>query len=209
MHSMISRRIGPVVLALSAVAAVVASGATSATAGTSQAAPSPGTNTSPSAGGTTPAAPSGSVTTSSSGSPSGSASAAAATVRTRTGPIGTYLTDGQGRSLYLFVADTGNTSHCTGSCAAVWPPLLTNGNPQAAAGVTGGKLGTTTRPDGTKQVTYNNHPLYRYAPDQQPGDTKGQGLNNFGALWWLVTPGGSPITSSSSGSAAPGGSPGY
>ncbi len=199
MHSMISRRLGRVMLLLAGVAVVAIGGATYASAGASRtvnAAASSTPGSSPSAGASTPSA-------------SGSASAAAvATVATRTGPLGTYLVDGQGRSLYLFLADTGNTSHCSGACAEVWPPLVTSGPPQAGSGVAANKLGTTEPSGGVKQVTYNGHPLYRYSVDQNPGDTKGQGLNQFGALWWLVSPNGSAITStsSSSGSAKPSGS---
>jgi predicted lipoprotein with Yx(FWY)xxD motif len=122
---------------------------------------------------------------------------------TRTGPLGTYLTDGQGRSLYLFEADKNGTSTCNGACAAAWPPLLTTGNAQAGSGLAASGLGTTTRSDGHKQVTFHNHPLYFYSLDRTPGNTNGQGVNAFGALWWLVSPNGSPITKmgSSSGSA--------
>jgi len=116
------------------------------------------------------------------------------TVMARSGGMGMYLTDGQGTSLYLFVADTSGTSTCTGACAAAWPPLTTTGMPQAGSGVTASKLGTVTRADGTKQVTYDNHPLYSFTSDKAAGDVKGQGVNAFGALWWLVSPGGNAIT---------------
>src|SRR5258706_10853798 len=56
------------------------------------------------------------------------------TVMTRTGPMGTYLTDGQGRSLYRFLADSGSTSTCQGACAAAWPPVITTGAPIAGQG---------------------------------------------------------------------------
>ena len=54
-------------------------------------------------------------------------------------------------------------------------------------------LGTTKRSDGTTEVTYDGHPLYRYAGDAKPGDTAGQGSDGFGALWWVVKPDGSAI----------------
>jgi len=120
----------------------------------------------------------------------------AVTVQTRTGPNGPYLTDGQGNSLYLFVADTGNTSTCTGQCAVAWPPLV--GSPHAGNGVDQSKLATSARSGGAQQVTYNNHPLYRYVGDNAAGQTNGQGLNQFGALWWLVNPSGNAITGTSS-----------
>jgi predicted lipoprotein with Yx(FWY)xxD motif len=123
------------------------------------------------------------------------------TVAARNGAMGMYLTAGQGRSLYLFVADTNGTSTCTGPCAAEWPPLLTTGAPQAGSGVTADMLSTVARADGTKQVTYNKHPLYLFGGDKAAGDTTGQGVNAFGALWWLVTPTGNAITTTSSPSA--------
>src|SRR5262249_9436565 len=77
-------------------------------------------------------------------SPTGTAQAS---VVVNTGPMGKYLTDARGRSLYRFAADVGTASTCSGQCAAVWPPLLTNGKPTAGTGVAG-KLTTMTRPSG-------------------------------------------------------------
>lgn len=128
-----------------------------------------------------------------------------ATVMTKSGPMGTYLTDGKGNSLYLFVADKTSTSTCNGACAAAWPPLITTGVAKAGSGVDQTKLGTTSRSGGVTQVTYNGHPLYLYAADTAPGQTTGQGLNQFGALWWLVNPQGAAITSM--GTSSPTGSP--
>jgi len=167
-----------------------------------------------------PAPTSDPTTPTGSGAPTGSA--APATVMTRTGPKGTYLVDGQGKSLYLFEADKGGTSACAGPCAAAWPPLTAANAPTAGPGVTAGQLATINRSDGSKQVTYAGHPLYYFAGDRAAGDVNGQGLNNFGGLWWLVTPSGSPITGSggaapsptsapgaSPSGAVPGGGPGY
>ena len=123
-----------------------------------------------------------------------SASAAAVTVTTKTGPAGTYLVDGQGKSLYLFVADKGTTSSCEAACAAVWPPLTVADKANAGPGVNASMLSTSTRTDGSKQVTYGGHPLYYFASDKAAGDTTGQGVNNFGGLWWLVAPNGTAIT---------------
>jgi predicted lipoprotein with Yx(FWY)xxD motif len=132
------------------------------------------------------------------GSSTGSNSAGPVTVETRTGPMGTYLTDGQGRSLYLFVADTNGTSTCNGACAGDWPPVLTSGTPQAGSGVTASMLGTVDRSDGSKQVTYNNHPLYLFSHDTAAGNVNGQGVNEFGALWWLLSPAGNALNTTSS-----------
>lgn len=138
--------------------------------------------------------------------PTGAAVTDQATVMTRSGPMGTYLTDGQGRSLYLFVADTSTTPTCFGPCAAAWPPLITTGAPKAGPGIDAAKLGTTPGAGGATQVTYNGHPLYLWMLDKAPGDTTGQGVNNFGALWWLVSPQGAAITGSGTPSSSPTGS---
>ena len=112
---------------------------------------------------------------------------------TRTGPAGTYLVDGTGKSLYLFIIDTGGKSMCSGPCAQVWPPLTTNGKPTASSGVTASKLTTITRSDGSTQVVYAGHPLYYFVGDTSAGATNGQGINNFGGLWWLLSPAGMAI----------------
>jgi predicted lipoprotein with Yx(FWY)xxD motif len=121
------------------------------------------------------------------------AAAGAATVMTKTGPDGTYLVDGTGKSLYLFVIDTNGKSMCSGACAQAWPPLITTGQPTAGPGVTASKLTTITRSDGSTQVAYAGHPLYYFEGDTSAGMTTGQGINNFGGLWWLVSPAGTAI----------------
>ena len=135
-----------------------------------------------------------STSTASSAAATSSVSGAATVVKMTHGAHGVYLTDGSGRALYLWMGDAGGTSHCSGACAQAWPPLATKGTPVAAGGVTGGKLTTITRSDGSRQVVYNGHPLYRFAGDTGPGSTTGQGSNGFGAKWWLVTPAGAAIT---------------
>jgi predicted lipoprotein with Yx(FWY)xxD motif len=118
---------------------------------------------------------------------------ATSTVATRHGPLGTYLVDGKGRTLYLFDADKRNMSNCDGACLSLWPAFSSTGKaPVAKGGVMAGKLGVTTG-SGKQIVTYNGHPLYYYAADQQAGDTNGQGLTDFGAKWEAVTPAGDGI----------------
>ena len=106
---------------------------------------------------------------------------------------GQILVDGKGMTVYLFVADTGTSSTCYGSCATVWPPVLTDGAPQAGSGADKALLGTTTRTDGKVEVTYAGHPLYYFIRDKVAGDTTGQGVNGFGALWWVMSPSGAAI----------------
>ncbi|MFI0718220.1 hypothetical protein [Streptomyces sp. NPDC021224] len=125
-----------------------------------------------------------------------------ATVTTKDiSPFGKVLVGGaKNRTLYLFLADKKNQSTCTGACAKVWPPLLVNGKPTASGGADSKKLGTTKRSDGGTQVTYNGHPLYLFAADTGSGNTRGQGLNNFGAKWYVVGTDGNQITKSGSSS---------
>jgi predicted lipoprotein with Yx(FWY)xxD motif len=126
--------------------------------------------------------------------PASSSAAAATTVAVRSGALGSYLADAAGKTLYLFVADKGSTSVCYGSCATYWPPLFSTGKPAAGAGVKASLLGTTKRTDGHQQVTYAGHPLYYFAGDAKAGDTKGQGVDASGGLWWMLKPSGASIT---------------
>jgi predicted lipoprotein with Yx(FWY)xxD motif len=139
---------------------------------------------------------------------SSSSSAMAETIMAKSGPLGTYLTDGSGKTLYLWVADKDGKSSCTGSCAAAWPPATAMNTPKAGSGVKASELSTTTRSGGVKQITYDGHPLYYYIGDKAAGDTSGQGSDGFGAKWWLVGPDGKQITktASSSGSTSSGSS---
>jgi predicted lipoprotein with Yx(FWY)xxD motif len=107
--------------------------------------------------------------------------------------LGQILVDEKGMTVYLFVADTGKESTCYTSCATIWPPVLTDGAPQAGNGANASLLGTTTRTDGKVEVTYAGHPLYYFLQDKAAGDVKGQGINGFGALWWVLSPSGAAI----------------
>jgi len=128
------------------------------------------------------------------GSAAAAGSAGAVVIGTTTGPAGTYLTDADGRTLYLWVGDGTGKSNCAGDCAISWPPLTTTGAPSGTGGVKAADLGTITRPDATKQVTYMGHPLYYFANDVGGGSASGQGSDSFGAKWWLVAPSGAAIT---------------
>jgi predicted lipoprotein with Yx(FWY)xxD motif len=130
--------------------------------------------------------------------PTTTQAAGQATVSTKTGELGTYLADADGRTLYLFEKDTGMRSRCSGACAQAWPPLISRGKPVAKGRAKASLLSTSRRGNGSRQVTYGGHPLYRFAPDTAPGQTLGQGVDGFGALWWVVARSGNAITSSSS-----------
>ncbi|HEX4540956.1 MAG TPA: hypothetical protein VH112_11990 [Acidimicrobiales bacterium] len=139
------------------------------------------------------------------GSGGGGASASPTTPKTTPPPpatvgvagssLGQLLVDSQGRTLYLFQKDSGGASSCTGACATAWPPLPATGQGTVSGGANASLLGTTPRSDGGPQVTYNGHPLYRFSGDQKPGDTNGEGVNAFGASWFVVSPSGDQIGS--------------
>ena len=147
-----------------------------------------------------------SANTSTSGSSTMKPSAGVATVKTASvSGLGTILVDGQGRTLYLFQRDTGPASTCNGACIAAWPAVTPHGTPSAAGGVSAGKLAVTKRSDGTTQVTYAGHPLYYYAGDAAAGETNGQGLNAFGAKWYVMGANGSTITTQTTSGGSSGG----
>jgi predicted lipoprotein with Yx(FWY)xxD motif len=148
----------------------------------------------------------------------GGGAATAATPKTSTGAsatagvantsLGSILVNSTGRTLYLFKADVGTKSACTGACATAWPPLLATGKPTAGTGLTASKLGTVTRSDGGRQVTYNGHPLYLFVKDTKAGQTTGQGVTAFGAAWFALTPSGNQASAPASSSGGGGGSGG-
>jgi predicted lipoprotein with Yx(FWY)xxD motif len=125
-------------------------------------------------------------------SPTPAATGTAISVATNAN-LGQILVDASGKTVYLFVADTGTSSTCYTSCATIWPPVLTTGAPQAGTGVQSSLLGTTARTDGTTEVTYAGHPVYYFIQDKAAGDAKGQGVNGFGGLWWVMGPSGAAI----------------
>jgi predicted lipoprotein with Yx(FWY)xxD motif len=147
-------------------------------------------------GGSTPAAsntsPSSAASPSTAATPAATGAAATIAVAANA-KLGQILVDGKGMTVYLFVADTGQSSTCYSSCATIWPPVLTTGAPQAGTGANASLLGTTTRTDGKVEVTYAGHPLYYFIQDKAAGDTTGQGVNGFGALWWVLTPSGAAM----------------
>jgi len=117
-----------------------------------------------------------------------------AKITVRSTKLGKVLVNGSGVTLYLFEKDRHGKSACSGACAVNWPPVLTKGKPKGTRGVAAGKLGTTKRADGTTQVTYNGHPLYTFILDhKKPGSTAGEGVNAFGAKWYVLGTNGKKI----------------
>ena len=165
------------------VAAVVVAACSSAASSTSAAAApaSPAGASSPSAASSAPAAAAG--------------ASGGTVITTAKSSAGTFLTTGSGKAVYLWVKDTGDMSNCNGACAGAWPPVTTTATATASGAAKASDIGTITRSDGTKQVTYDGHPLYYFSGDSGPGTASGQGSDAFGAKWWLVTPAGAAITS--------------
>ena len=107
--------------------------------------------------------------------------------------LGRIVVDSRGRTLYLFEKDKNRRSACYGQCATYWPPLLTHGKPMARGGARQSLLGMIRRANGSQQVTYAGHPLYRFVQDRKPGQTNGEGSQAFGAGWEVLSPAGKKI----------------
>jgi predicted lipoprotein with Yx(FWY)xxD motif len=121
------------------------------------------------------------------------ASAPASSVTAAGSSYGRILFDGRGFVLYAFTHDPRGRSTCSGDCAKAWPPYVVRGRPSAGPGVNAKLLGTTTRRDGSKQVTYAGRPLYYYVGDRKPKQILCQNVREFGGLWLVVRPSGAPV----------------
>jgi predicted lipoprotein with Yx(FWY)xxD motif len=109
-------------------------------------------------------------------------------------PFGKIVTDAEGRALYMFTADKkGQSSACYDACAQAWPPLLTQDQPELGAGIKKDIVGTISRKDGSKQVTYNGWPLYYFVQDKAAGQVAGQDKHGFGGEWYVVSAAGEVV----------------
>jgi predicted lipoprotein with Yx(FWY)xxD motif len=127
------------------------------------------------------------------GPPASTSAASAALISTKhNAKLGTILAYGSKHlTVYLFEADKAGKSNCTGACPSTWPPVT--GTPRAQGAAMAADLGTVTRPNGTKQVTYKGHPLYLYTRDKDNGDAYGEALKQFGAEWYALRPTGNKV----------------
>ena len=125
-----------------------------------------------------------------------SAAAGGATLKTASTSLGTVVVDSAGKTVYFFDKDTKNSgkSACTGGCAGLWPAVTTTSSSPTVTGVSG-KVGTITRPDGTKQVTLDGHPLYTYSGDSGPAPSRARASWGSGGS---LTPAGAEMTASPS-----------
>jgi predicted lipoprotein with Yx(FWY)xxD motif len=120
-----------------------------------------------------------------------------ATISLRKTGLGSVLVNAKGHTIYLFAKDKNGKSACAGSCAKFWPPVLSKGRPSVGSGLKASLVGTTKRSNGTRQVTYNRHPLYTYSLDKRAGQTQGEGNSLFGAKWWAVSAEGKAVVKAS------------
>ena len=101
-----------------------------------------------------------------------------------------YLTDSDGRALYVFDNDTDGVSNCYGDCEAIWPIFHQSTLTSLASGLDAKDFTTITR-DTEKSTTgvleqtaYKGKPLYYFASDNQTsGETKGDWVKG---VWHLV-----------------------
>ena len=115
---------------------------------------------------------------------------------------GTVLVDSKGMALYSPEQEKSGKIMCTGECTSIWVPLTVSGSPTGASDIAS-KLGTVTRPDGSKQVTFDGKPLYTFAEDQGPNSVTGNGtkdqFSGVSFTWHVAAPGAVTTTNTSSG----------
>jgi predicted lipoprotein with Yx(FWY)xxD motif len=124
-----------------------------------------------------------------------SATSRSATVSLGKTALGQILVNSRGHTIYLFAKDKNGKSSCSGECARFWPPVLNRGKTTVGPGLKASLLGTTKRSNGSRQVTYNRHPLYTFVMDKRPGQTMGENFFAYGAKWYAVSAKGRMVVS--------------
>ena len=132
------------------------------------------------------------------GSVARSATGTTASVSVSKTKLGLILVNSKLHTLYMFAKDKNGKSFCNGGCAKFWPPSLQVGKPTAGSGVKASLLGTIRRSNGSRQLTYNKHPLYTFTLDKKAGQTNGEGNLAFGARWYVVSAKGTAVVKASS-----------
>jgi predicted lipoprotein with Yx(FWY)xxD motif len=133
----------------------------------------------------------------------------AGTLTVKRTALGSILVDGKGRTLYLFEADKPNRSTLSRAGLEVWPAFTSVTRPRVGSGVSAAHVASVKQADGLRQVTYYGHPLYYFVGDKGAGETNGQGLKEFGALWYVLSSQGVAITETNSTTAPATESPSY
>ena len=113
--------------------------------------------------------------------------------------LGAVLVNSEGHTLYIFVPDNAKKVTCVGVCTSVWPPVALSGSAKAGASgaVKASLLGSDPNPSGGRVVTYHGWPLYTYVADPMAGTAAGEGINNSGGLWYVISPTGTVIKTGS------------
>lgn len=168
---------------VSALLVVAACGSSGSKSSTPAAAPTP----------TTPAA---ATTPAPSSSPPGASFSTA-----EVSGLGTVVVDGRGETVYLLTADGHTNVPCddASGCTKYWPDLALPAGTTAATAGTGidaSKLSTMKLADGQTYPTYGGFLMYEFSKDTGPGQAHGQGVKSFGGTWWVISPTGTPITTS-------------
>src|SRR3954463_3256906 len=128
-------------------------------------------------------------------------------LQVRSTSLGRVIVDSKKHTLYMLTADGRNSSTCSGACAANWPPAKAPSKPKVASALKQRKLKVIKRSDGTRQLAYAGHPLYRFVGDSKPGDVNGEGVNAFGGMWYVLNKSGTAITGAQATPPAPAPSP--
>jgi predicted lipoprotein with Yx(FWY)xxD motif len=113
-------------------------------------------------------------------------------ISTADSQFGAALFDGDDQAIYYFEPERDSKPKCYGTCAEAWPPVLTDGEPEATGAARQRLLGTTARRDGSVQVTYDDRPLYYYA-NEGPGELRCHNIFHEGGLWLAVQPDGAAV----------------
>jgi predicted lipoprotein with Yx(FWY)xxD motif len=137
----------------------------------------------------------------------GSAKAKSPALKLRKTVLGTIIVDKSGRTLYEFGHDLKDKSRCSGPCASNWPPATAPAKPTVAKGISKSKLKVIKRAGGSRQLSYNGHPLYRFVGDSKAGDTNGDGVTAFGGTWHVLSKSGAIVTKAPAGSGSGGSTP--
>jgi predicted lipoprotein with Yx(FWY)xxD motif len=124
------------------------------------------------------------------------------TISVKQTSLGKTLVDASGRTLYLFAGDKPRVSTLSAAGRAFWPPFTSTTRPSATGGAVATEIGAVAGASVAAQVTYNGHPLYYFVGDHTPGQTAGEGLNDFGAHWYVLSSAGTAITSAGSAAAS-------
>lgn len=123
----------------------------------------------------------------------GSTSSAGATVSSQmVDGVGRVLVDSEGAALYAADQEANGKVVCTGSCTSIWKPLTVSGGMPTAGDGLDGKLGVMSRPDGSRQVTFDGRLLYTFAEDEDAGTVTGNGaadsFDGTSFTWHVATP---------------------